>query len=225
MRPIRFFVRASLMMLATTISVGQAAAPIAQAAVVVPQVVATPAASPRAVVRPRATPAAMLPAGLASTTPVIAQGDYLDGFACAPTSLAMVLAYYHATLGTAAATPQQLVEPGDYLPGQGVPYDNMVNTLQSLGYNHLSGHQGATLDELVRNLTDGPVIVTMRVANTGATLVPGTISHSVVVVGVAADRSAVLINDPWTARQLRLSMSQFTAMWAGNDNAIVLIRP
>lgn len=226
MRPIRFFARAISIILLAAIWTSSAVAPVAQAQTVAPTPsVAVPVPSRTVKVAAPKPAITYLPAGLAASTPLIAQGDFLDGYACAPTSVAMVMGYFHATAGLATATPQQLVEPGDYLPGQGVPYNNMINSMLALGYNHPSGHENATISELSADMASGPVIVVLGVTNAGTTLVPGPVSHSVVVVGIASDGNSVLVNDPWTARQLKLSMTDFTAMWAGGNHGIVLIRP
>ncbi len=210
--------------------VGSASAPVAQAASVqrAPSSSAAPAStlalrSKAAIV---SSAASFVPAGLAAKTPVIAQGDYLGGYACAPTAAAMVFGYFHAVNpANASTTPQALVGPNDFIPGQGVPYNNMIDSMSALGYRHLSGHQGATLQELINGLNSGPVIASVGVGASAGTLVAGSVSHSIVVVGVASDASAVLANDPWTGRQLELSMASFNAMWARGNYGIALLRP
>ena len=182
--------------------------------------------SPAAKAAQAATAVTFVPAGLAAGTPVIAQGDLLGGYGCAPTSAAMVFGYFHAVNPAyASTTPQALVGPNDFVPGQGVPYNNMIDSMSALGYRHLSGHQGASLEELIGGLGSGPVIASVGVSLAGNTLVAGPVSHSIVVIGVATDRSAVLVNDPWTGRQLKLTIASFNAIWARGNRGIALLRP
>jgi hypothetical protein len=159
-----------------------------------------------------------------ATTPTYSQGALLGGFACAPTSLSMVTAHFHAVnpkLGTlapeamAASAPASSVEAG-----KGVPYSAMTPELTSLGYAHISGHKNATQAELITGLETGPVIITAGGDTRGKIG-----SHSLVVVGITSDNSSVLINDPATGKRVSLGWSTFEKLWSGGNRGIIVIRP
>jgi len=204
----------------------------AQTATLTPPANASTVAAPTAVAKGKvAVPASApfityVPAGLAASTPAIAQGNFLGGYGCAPTALAMVMGYFH-NLNSAygAATPQELVGPGDFIVGQGVPYNNMTDSMNALGYHSLSGTTGISMATLSSKLNQGPVIATVGIAPVAGQLVPGSIQHSIVVVGVSTDGSRVLVNDPWVGRQLSLTTAQFLSLWQRGQNGIALIRP
>ncbi|MGB9723152.1 MAG: hypothetical protein ACP5OO_03065 [Chloroflexia bacterium] len=66
------------------------------------------------------------------------QGALYGNAACLPTSVSMVLDYYHAQdAAHRTALPGELVrmlDPGDGTPGQGVPGNRMQDELAELGY-------------------------------------------------------------------------------------------
>lgn len=159
-----------------------------------------------------------------NTTPTYSQGSLLNGLACSPTSLAMVTAHYHntnAALGT--RTPEEFVNnlrPGEFVAGQGVPYNNLARQLVELGYRNLSAHTGTGQAELAQALTTGPMIVT-----TGGDTRGRAGLHSLVVVAISDDKSTVIVNDPATGGRANLSWGSFDRLWAGGSRGILYVRP
>ena len=157
------------------------------------------------------------------TTPTYAQGGMLNGLACAPTSVAMVAGHFQRVSGTGARTPSEMVanlQPNDFVPGQGVPYQKLVPQLRAMGYTRLSSSSGNSQASLVGSLQSGPVIVT-----TGGDAVGRRGSHSLVVVGISNDRGAVLVHDSRTGGRHQLSWATFDSLWAGGSRGMVIIRP
>ncbi len=97
--------------------------------------------------------------------PVKSQQDYLNGTACVPTSIIMVLDYYHQT--DPALTTETIskfiadLEEGDITEGYGISVSKIVDDLWDLGYRnsfYLNGSQ-INLNALIGYLKEGPVIV------------------------------------------------------------------
>lgn len=159
-----------------------------------------------------------------ATTPTYSQGSLLGGYACSPTSLAMVTAHYHATNhALRTRTPQEFVNnlrPGEFVVGQGVPYNNLARQLVELGYPNLSAHTGTGKAELVQALKTGPIIITAGGNTRG---VAGL--HSLVVVAISDDASTVIVNDPATGARATLPWANFDRLWAGGSRGILYVRP
>lgn len=169
--------------------------------------------------------------------PAKSQGDLYGSAACAPTSVSMVLDYFHAkdsSLNT--ASPQDLIgmmDKGDGTPGQGMSLSNLTDELNDLGYKNILGKGGASMTELQDNLKNGPVIVTTGVKITGPGTVnsdvpraiegPGSTTHAMVVTAISEEKVAV--NDPWTGSQMEFSMDTFEDMWTRGQNGLYAIQP
>jgi uncharacterized protein YukE len=162
--------------------------------------------------------------------PAKSQGNLYGNAACLPTSLSMVTDYFHGKdSSNPSVSPEGLknmLDPGDGTYGVGVKLDKLNDDLAELGYKNVKNFQ-SDMDGLKKALADGPVV-----ANVGVKLVsnpargldgPGAVNHSVVVRGVSS--TGVLINDPWSGSEMKLTNEQFSAMWGRGEHWIQTVRP
>jgi len=171
--------------------------------------------------------------------PLRSQSDLYGSAACAPTCVSMVLDYYHAQDEKhRTASPKELIgmlDSGDGVPGRGVGLSRMRDELEELGYTGVTEQVNADWQTLAAQLEDAPVIVTVGVGLVGpgtrksdvprAITGPGGTVHAMVVKGLSSDGGSVIVNDPWTGRELRLSREQFDEMWARGSRGMFVIRP
>jgi hypothetical protein len=143
----------------------------------------------------------------------------------------MLLEYYHRLDPlNRTVTPLQLIsmlDPGDGTPGKGMSLTNLTDELQSLGYQHISQKLYASLDDLKTELSNGPLIVTVGVTlmGTGTRAIqgPGNTSHAMVVKEFSPD--VIIVNDPWSGKELRFPIGIFERMWKLGLNGMYIIRP
>lgn len=165
--------------------------------------------------------------------PVKAQGNLLNGTACVPTSVSMVLDYYHKNNSQLqSATISQFIadlNPGDIKPGIGISISDIIDNLQALGYRHsfYKISPQINLSDLKYYLQDGPVIVQTGLDlghNPRRILGVGDKQHALVLRGFSPDGQTVYVNDPWSGSQLELQLTDFLAMWNNGHNIALMIR-
>lgn len=157
-----------------------------------------------------------LPSRLA--VPVRQQGKLGEGYACSPTSMGMVLDYYHAQDASNAtqdtqAIIDQMKDKGWFTDGKGISADNAAKAAQELGYENSYFFTKWSLDNLRAEINAGhPVVATVRVGldTTGN-------PHSVAVTGISPDGSMVAINDPMQGTR-EISWEQFSKSWGSFQN-------
>ena len=161
--------------------------------------------------------------------PIEAQGISNLNHGCSPTSVSMVLNYYHAqNSSNAGATTEQLLVPLN-AGGNNIALTAMTNEIKGLGYQNISVKVGASMNDLQSSLKNGPVIVTTGVKLVGSSTVSraidgsGSTIHAMVVIGYGKD--TVVVNDPWSGQQLPLSTSTFLQMWNKGSDGMYVIRP
>lgn len=162
--------------------------------------------------------------------PIKSQGTLGGSAACAPTSVSMILDYYHNQDGqNKTASPQELLtmlDKGDFTHGKGMSLNQITDEMQDLGYTHVTAQANASLTDLQSQLQQGPVIATVRLdMKSGQLTAVGSVVHAVVVKGLSSDGQTVFINDPWTGSEVRLPLADFTATWQGGSNGLYVIRP
>jgi len=168
---------------------------------------------------------------LIHAVPILSQDELYGNAACSPVAACMLLEYYHQLNPlNRTITPPHLIamlDPGDGTPGKGMSLSNVTDELLSLGYQHISEKIHATLDDLKAELITGPLIVTVGVtlAGQGPRLIqgPGKTIHAMVVKGYSPD--AVIVNDPWTGKELHFPQAPFEIMWKLGSNGMYMIRP
>ncbi len=104
----------------------------------------------------------------------------------------------------------------------------MTDELKDLGYKNVFETAKADQQLLKDKLKEGPVIVTLGVilaSNPKAISGAGSSSHAMVVKGFSLDGETVIVNDPWTGKELALPKSQFEAMWSKGSRGLYAIRP
>ena len=165
--------------------------------------------------------------------PVKSQQDYLNGTACVPTSVAMVMDYYHQT--DASLTTETIskfianLDEGDITEGYGISVNKIVDDLWKLGYRNtivMSGPQ-MNMNTLIDFLKEGPVIVQTGVElgnNPRRILGVGERQHAMVLKGITADGRSVIVNDPWSGAELEFSLARFVDMWDSGHNIVLMIR-
>jgi uncharacterized protein YukE/predicted double-glycine peptidase len=163
--------------------------------------------------------------------PVKSQGALFGAAACAPTSISMVLDYFHNQDSShATASPEaliQMLDPGDGREGKGISLHLMNDDLGELGYHNITVKAEASLEELTSHLNDGPVIITAGVKLIGGQnrdiQQAGNTVHAMVVKALNAD--SVVLNDPWSGAEKTFSREIFDQMWKNGQNGIYAIRP
>ena len=167
--------------------------------------------------------------------PPEAQGNLDLNHGCSATAVSMLVNYYHDQNGTYAdATPAQLQAPFGN-SGKNISMSDMSSELSKLGYKTSWTFNGdppgklVTLSDLQSALKDGPVAVVTKVKLIGSTSEsrtidgPGTYSHALVVKGFDTDN--VVVNDPWSGKELQIPNATFLQMWSGGSNTIFVVRP
>jgi hypothetical protein len=158
------------------------------------------------------------------------QGDEYERAACFPTSISMVLDYYHSrNPSNRFASRDDLIamlDPGDGTKGKGVGLDRLNDDLSELGYTAIT--RSGSMDDLRNFLREGPVIVNLKVdligpPGSGDIRLGHTYDHSVVVKGMSDN--AVLINEPWSGKEKVIDRATFEQMWGEGQNYMVIIRP
>jgi hypothetical protein len=158
------------------------------------------------------------------------QGDEYERAACFPTSVSMVLDYYHSrNPSNRFASRDDLIamlDPGDGTKGKGVGLDRLNDDLSELGYTAIT--RPGSMDDLRNFLREGPVIVNLKVdligpPGSGDIRLGHTYDHSVVVKGMSDN--AVLINEPWSGKEKVIDRATFEQMWGEGQNYMVIIRP
>ena len=171
------------------------------------------------------------------SVPIKAQGAVYGNAGCTPTSVSMVLDYYNIqNSGNKTVSAQQIVDmsdAADRTSTKGMSLTNLTDELETLGYKNVDVKINAQYSDLQTAIKDGPVIVTAGVKLTGdgiinssgsRTLVgPGNITHAMVVSGVGDEQ--VLVNDPWSGTQVKLSKETFEKMWTRGSGGMYSIRP
>lgn len=167
-------------------------------------------------------------------TPAKAQGALGGNAGCTPTAVSMVLDYFHAkNPDLPTRSPDELftsLDRGDFTYGKGMSPNNITDELHDLGYKNIHPQVDASLDDLKSHLSSGPVVVTSGVQlsmQDGARAIsgPGNSGHAMVVTGIADDNTHVLVNDPWSGKQLEFSMETFQKMWDKGSKGLYAIRP
>lgn len=186
--------------------------------------------SPPTAVYPPAQPVPPIPPTNGYSVPIKSQGTLGGSAACAPTSVSMILDYYHnLNPQNKTAAPAELLamlDKGDFTHGKGMSLNQITDELQDLGYHNVTVQVDAGLSDLQNHLQQGPVITTVRLdMKSGQLAATGSVVHAVVVKGLSADGQTVFINDPWTGSEVRLPVADFAATWKGGSNGLYVIRP
>jgi uncharacterized protein YukE/uncharacterized protein YvpB len=169
--------------------------------------------------------------------PTQSQGKLYSSRACAPTSVSMVLEYFHnQDSKNQTITAEKLItmmDKGDGTPETGISLTKLTDELQDLGYQNTTSGVNADMDTLKSQLESGPVIVTAGVKIVGpgtitsdvprAVTGPGNTIHAMVVKGVSAD--TVLVNDPWSGSEKEIPVETFSKMWSKGGGGYYAIRP
>ena len=158
------------------------------------------------------------------------QGDEYGNAACLPTSFSMLTYYYHQqNPANKVASPHDLVQmldPGDGTSGRGIGFDRLDDDLGELGYKDVRYFQ-SDMSGLKNELKDGPLVVNVKVnlvsTPTRAVLDGNSYNHAMLVKGVSD--SNVLVNDPWSGRELEIPSDQFERMWKNGDSWVHVLRP
>lgn len=167
--------------------------------------------------------------------PAETQGNLNEYHGCSATTVSMLTDYYHNQNGALAlATPQQLQAPlGN--SGNNIAMSDMSGELSKLGYKASWTFNGdppgkvVTMSDLQSALKDGPVAVVAKVKLVGTSGKDGAIdgagsyAHALVVKGYNKDN--VVVNDPWSGKEMQIPDSTFGQMWSGGSNAIFVVRP
>ena len=150
--------------------------------------------------------------------------------ACLPTSLSMLTDYYHnQDPANKAVDRDELIkmrEKGDGTPGVGFGVDKLNDDLNELGYKTTKNSQ-SDMNGLADELKNGPLVVNVKVKLVSAperTMSEGnSYNHSILIKGISDTN--VLINDPWSGKEMEIPTDQFERMWKNGGNWVQVVRP
>jgi hypothetical protein len=165
--------------------------------------------------------------------PTEAQGTSYGNHACSATSVSMVTNYYHNLdpKNQAVSTDGliKVMDKSDGTYGQGITLTNLDNEIQNMGYKQPEVKINAKLTDLTDQLKSGPVIVTTGVKITGdpnrSLVGPGNVIHAMVIKGISDDQKSIIVNDPWSGKEVTLGVDDFTKMWDKGADGMYVIRP
>ncbi|MGC8857010.1 MAG: C39 family peptidase [Anaerolineae bacterium] len=145
-------------------------------------------------------------------------------YGCTAASTEMVLRYWNQKdakhkVMSAQEILNLNVKQGTFKEGAGLSVTNVHDELESLGYK-AEDHVKADFESLKKDVEQGPVVAIVNLGM-GSKGYP----HAVVVTGISADGSKVLVNDPWTGKSHEYSADTFKASWGSRDNSYMTIRP
>lgn len=170
--------------------------------------------------------------------PLLGQGTLGGSAACAPTSIGMVMSFWHdQNSSNPTASPNKLYEAskaaGYFEEGKGMDFSEIQQLFQSQGYEAemrtLEPREEISIQEQVHDiLKDGPIIAQVKLGFSGAS--GDSQAHAVVVTGISSDGSLVRINDPWKAGEVKdMTWEKFVGSWESFsdqfDNTVVIARP
>lgn len=160
--------------------------------------------------------------------PAISQGTRFGNAACLPTSMSMVLDYYHdSNSNLKSATADELIimlDYGDGTKGNGIRLDGLDDDIKELGYE--SNVTASDIGGLVSELKEGPVIVNVGVqleSSPRDIKQAGSTNHAMLVK--ALNENTVVVNDPWSGSEKVFSRKTFEGMWSNGHNYMVTVRP
>lgn len=156
------------------------------------------------------------------------QGNLYGSAACGPTSVSMIMDYYHQKdAHNLNATPQEIIsglDKGDGTLGSGISLSRLDDDIQEYGYQ-VNWQTSASLDDLKKTLKEGPAIINGMVDLKGQDIdIPGSqVNHSMVVKGISPEK--VIINDPWSGTEKEIPINDFQTMWERSKSVLYVIRP
>lgn len=165
--------------------------------------------------------------------PIKSQEDYLNGTACVPATVSMVLDYYNQV--DPAFITQSIpyfiatLDEGDITEGYGISVNKIIDELRDIGYSNTFYLNGSkiNLNTLVEYLKEGPVIVQTGLElgqNPRRIIGLGDTQHALVLKGISEDGRMVIVNDPWSGAELEFSLARFADMWNKGHNIALIIR-
>lgn len=158
------------------------------------------------------------------------QGTAFGNAACLPTSIGMITDYYHKQNESNIAVGKDdlliMLDKGDGTRGLGVGFDKLNDDLNELGYKDVRVLQ-SDLDGLKVELNNGPLVVNVKaklISSPERTLLEGnSYDHAVLVKGISNEN--VLVNDPWSGKELEIPVDQFERMWSNGGHWTQIVRP
>lgn len=142
----------------------------------------------------------------------------------------MLTKYYHGQDPVnKAVEPGDLIkmlDEGDGTSGSGIGLDKLNDDLNEIGYKVTRNFQ-SDMTGLKDELKTGPLVVNVKVGLTSsperALLEGNAYNHSVLVKGVSG--ANVLINDPWSGKEMEIPSDQFERMWSNGGHWAQVVRP
>ncbi len=134
-------------------------------------------------------------------------------YTCIPACIRMVLAYHGKQY-----SEQALAFALQTVPLLGTLPENVAPVLEDWGHN-IRWFENGTIDQLTKLLAQNlPVIIFVRAADLPA---GGSGLHALVLAGI--DKRAVVLLDPTRKKDLRLTVTEFTRIWAnfGNEGMVI----
>lgn len=169
--------------------------------------------------------------------PLLGQGDTGGRANCAPTSISMIMNYWHnKNENNPVFTPDQLyseaVEQKFFSHAQGIDFFEAKKLFEAHGYEAevMTFQNLADVDlqgDLRLTLKDGPVMALVRLNLSSSDSSGG---HAVVITGLSDDGSLIRINDPWQdGKAIDLPWEKFTASWnsfsEASDRTFISVKP
>lgn len=123
-------------------------------------------------------------------------------YTCGPTSLQMLLAFFHIRKSEGTLTQQLAVDPSPVVAS--TTHGHLVSLAREYGF-FVYANADATLDELLSFVHKGsPVLIDYDEPSSNE-------GHYAVVVGT--EEGKIILNDPWNGKNFRLTKKSFLNRW------------
>jgi hypothetical protein len=161
--------------------------------------------------------------------PIYGQDTAGGSAACAPTSMSMIMNYWHDQNSDLAGPSrdevlQAAIDANYFEQGRGMDFNEAEKILDNYGYDAsvqlFNGDDAAMQSSLKEQLGNGPVMAMVSLDTKADQLVSeGGVAHAVVIAGISNDGSMVRIHDPWEGgRAVDMSWDAFKGAWSSFDD-------
>jgi hypothetical protein len=172
----------------------------------------------------------------------LSQGGDFGNAACFPTSISMISHFYHEKNPSNPIIDSHDIitraDPGDGTAGKGFGMDKLTDEIKEYGYKNIliTVGESNSLESLRNTVENHPVIIAggVTIQGNGSTNMPesnraitgiGNTIHAMVVKGFSSNGEEIILNDPWSGKEIRWETKKFEVIWEKGKRTIVNIQP